>query len=646
MKNNTTAQVICLVAAGTLLSALQPAAAQKPEQPSQIWEPIVYAGDTVTLLDAVRLTLENNPNIRLQEESAGFQEGLLQEASGQFDAALLGELSYESIQQELTAGQKKIERDLREKIQQDLDNGLVQLAFAEQVLGEISMLADDPTGAQVSDPDLQANIDQVNISIRNADTPEEREELERLRDQVIQNSEQAYSELVDELRVEVERDATELENLGTPPEEEETYFGRLNLQILKPYRSGVAFGPFVEYTVSGDRFVGKPVDQDFGGKGIEDIYRGTVGFTVDVPLARDRGRAATGASERAGQIDYEASLSSIRHSANTSILLTLLSYWDAVATQESVAILTESAALQAKLVEYTQILIDADEIPAAELARVRAREAEILASVDEARRFAHEARIALSQAIGLRVEDTSHAPLPTDSFPPPPPNDALESVEIAALVREAPARRSDYDAAVQLQTSGGVLLRAAEINLRPRVDLGTRFWYNSLSESSGSLGSWVGPSYNLALDVDWPFANNTQRGKLLQAEAATNARAIEAADLERLIRSNVVQVFGSLRETLEQLDLAVEAVNYYRQSVEAEIERFRFAGATLIDTLLTEQRLREAELSQVSAGRRYAQLLAQLRFETGSLISETTEGVLVVDPQLLTVPGGEGASDG
>jgi hypothetical protein len=60
--------------------------------------------------------------------------------------------------------------------------------------------------------------------------------------------------------------------------------------------------------------------------------------------------------------------------------------------------------------------------------------------------------------------------------------------------------------------------------------------------------------------------------------------------------------------------------------------------STLIDTLLTEQRLTEALLFRTLTRQQYARLLAQLRFDTGTLIVTEDDGGMVIEENLLTLP--------
>ena len=433
--------------------------------------------------------------------------------------------------------------------------------------------------------------------------------------------------------------------LGPMPRVNQDYSGSLNLQLAKQYRNGITLTPFLDLNGSGTGYKGKPNNSDFGGKGIVDSYTSQLGFTVNIPLGRNAGVETTGAAERAAQIDYEASLSALTHAASNSVLNTVLAYWSLVAAQERVKVLQENLALQSKLLELTQTLIQADELPRSEMARSQAAEANARAQVEDAKRSLHEARVTLARTMGLQVNDETNAPLASDTFPEPPAETALQALSLDGLQQEALERRYDLRAATQAQMSGRVLWRAAVLNLKRQVDLQMQFSYAGLGEDNGivdglraAVSKWTGPSGQVGLNVNWPFANNFQRGLLEQQAALYTQSQISARDLERVIRANVVLASGSLGEAALQFRQYSESVNYYKQTVDAEMEKLRVGNSTLIDTILTQEQLTNSQLALVGARQLYSQFLGQLRFETGTLVKERKEGKFITEQDIVSLP--------
>jgi outer membrane protein TolC len=130
------------------------------------------------------------------------------------------------------------------------------------------------------------------------------------------------------------------------------------------------------------------------------------------------------------------------------------------------------------------------------------------------------------------------------------------------------------------------------------------------------------------------MGNNFLRGQLLQREADAEQREIASADLQRQVKLRVVRASRSLEEAVARVQQAEEAARHYRATVEAEVERLRSGEVTLLDTVLTEQQATESLLAVIAARQDLAQLVAELRFEAGSLLADGA----VMPLNLVTLP--------
>ena len=446
-----------------------------------------------------------------------------------------------------------------------------------------------------------------------------------------------------------------LRRLGGIAEIERTQTGTLSLKLFKQFRTGITFAPFLDVTGSSLDWVGKANSSDFGGPGSVDTYTSTVGFSLVIPFGRGHGRESTGAREQAANIDYEATRSALTHTAATSVLNTLIGYWDLVAAQETLAVQESSLELQTKLVEMVTALVQGDEMPRSEISRMKARLAEVEAQVEDARRRLYESRVSLASVIGLDVQHGEQAPMAAEGFPVYPSREAVSELPVGQLADLAMGRRYDLLSAQQLESSGKVLWRAAVIDLAPIADLDMRVSYSGLHEGGtvangidGSLlGSWVGPSAKVGFNYEQPIGNNVQEGRLEQQTAQYRTRAINSRNLARLIRANLVKSVGSLEEALAQLDSYREAAGYYQEAVDNEFEKLRYGRSTLIDAITTQRRQVGATLALVGSQKTVAQLLSQLKFESGTMVVEGPDGEPQIAPNLTSLPettGGAGGS--
>jgi outer membrane protein TolC len=306
-----------------------------------------------------------------------------------------------------------------------------------------------------------------------------------------------------------------------------------------------------------------------------------------------------------------------------SALDTIRAYWNLRAVQDSYEIAQRSLATQTRIRELTQGLIQAGDLPRVELSRVQASEARAQARLSDAARSRHEARVGLATTIGIAVTDDD-ATLPTarDPFPAVPEPALLDESLIMALVNEAVTQRYDIQAATREEEAGQLLMRSARTDLRMKLDLGGKVFLTALDEKlvSQALDRWVGPSTNVALDFEKPFGNNSARGRLQQREAELGRLQISIVDLRRRTSLDVIRAARSLREAATRVQQAEAAVNFYRATTDAEVERLRAGESTLINVILTEDQQTSALLTLSSARRDLANLIAELRFAVGGLV--------------------------
>jgi len=627
--------LLVFVASSAIAGAAPP---QRPYEP-----PVVqFDSDGIGLLEAVRLALANDPNIKLQDAGVLLQQGAAQEQTGAFDITLSGDFNYEYRQQELRESRKKTEREKRDGLNQAIDEYEAYVGPANRTLDTLEGIRGNQGLGQVSIPDdplLESQIKFIDLLILDeaAGSPL-RLELESVRESIINENISVLSSEIQQTLVSLD-DAKRLrEQLGDVPNDEVLQNGGLSLQLGKQFRSGSVFMPFMDAKWESDNFRGKLRDSEFGGKGIEDLFTARLGFDVVAPLGRGWGSDVTGAGERAANVDLEASRYALQHQASASVLASALAYWDLRAARGAVEVAQISVDLQERLLQATRQLILNGDFAQAEGARVQASQARSLARREDALRDHIQARVNLAVVMGIAVtanDDT--LPRAADEFPQVPDGSVFEVEELAALLNEAVGQRRDLMAANSLQDSGMILARAAELNQRPVIDLQATMWATALEERDAP-GRWVGPSAKVGLDFERPFGNNVQQGRYAQANADLEQRSIDASDLDRVVKLAVVRAARSLDEAAEAVRQAQQSVDFYQLTLESELQKLSAGDSTLIDSIQTEEQRTFSLIDLVRAQNEYAKLLVQLRFESGNLVSYDNGTSEVTQQDLITVP--------
>lgn len=649
---------LCLAILAPVLFLCGPTAAGADEQrpADEPYSPPVVSFNEdergLGLLDAVRLTLEHDPRIKLRDAETDLKEGVLREVSGQFDLTLRADGSFQYTQEELRDSVKESEIENRRQLDEaipvvtqranDLSQAIVTLRDPRAVSdpGSVDFTAGITDAALQDDLALlQAQL--IFLTDLIARTPDAtlRQDLIRIRQQAVDAANRRFAEQAEEIAGLPERLRKLREDLGDAPEDQWAKDVNVHAELTKLFRSGILVAPYFDGTYSARNYVGKDsTDPEQGGLGIKDLYRAELGFEIIVPLKRGLGRASVAAAENAARADLEASSLLLLHQKSQSVLATLLAYWDLRAAQDQVEVARRSVKLQGRLVFVTRELIKANDVPRSDEARVLASQADAQARLEAAERRLNETRLNLVEVMGVSVHDARAAPLASDAFPGA--SGALVATDgtVAALADEALGRRHDHRATFKVQEAGRVLARAAQLDTRRLVNLDLRVFGTSVNEESPDLDSWVFRSGSAAVEVEVPFKNNTLEGRRMQREASLEQARIDTSDLARTIKLNVVRLARSLSVASEQLKKAEQAVGYYDQTIKDEQDKLKAGASTLVDTILTEQQTTSARITRVNAQREFAGLLARLRFEAGLLVLDADVGGRVSEGSLSDIP--------
>ena len=661
-----TVQAVGIIVLITLAGAPRRGAAQTVAVPTgqtgeQREAPVMrFDPQGIDLAQAVSITLQNSPDIRLAETSATQALGFAQTQIGLFDTNFLGNSSYNYQRQLLTPTAFLGEVLQRQNLVQQRDDQASTIRRLNTLRNQLNIMSGLPPecgtaniAAQLAalrrlDPDSATELEIIDALCASANQVDPSQGLRRdlltVRQRIVADTITRVSEGVTEALAAEAFLNKFVTNLGPAPDQEYFDNSAFGVSLNRLFRSGISFSPFFNGTGQGSNFIGKPFSSDCeagpcGGKGQFPLYTMKTGLNAFVPLARGLGAAATAAPERSALINEQAARLDVQHQASVSALTTINAYWSLRGAQDNVEIAQRSVELQGRVLQLTRQTIAAGNLPAVELARVQASEARSQSVLRDAQVAVHQARVALATAMGVAVgSDDATLPRARDPFPPPPDATSVDEQRLAQLATDGLAQRRDVTALLRRAEAAQVQVRGAELNLKPRIDVDGGVHYTGLDEEviTRAFKRWVGPSYRIGLNVEKPFGNNTQEGLLVEAQAGSLSSQISSADLRRQVRLDVVRTGRSLIEAIERLRLAQDSVRYYQQTIDAELARYQIGEVTLIDTITTEAQQSEARRALVAAQQELAQLIAELRFETGTLVPDAAAAVTAQD--LITVP--------
>ncbi|HEX2224172.1 MAG TPA: TolC family protein [Thermoanaerobaculia bacterium] len=400
----------------------------------------------------------------------------------------------------------------------------------------------------------------------------------------------------------------------TDREEERTLVNTVG--VTKRFRSGLSIEPDLSLSRSEDTLAGGP------GANV-----GTVGFTFRQPLLRGRGREAVAAGELSAERQLAASRIDVRQTVSERVLAVVFQYWNYKAAVLNLGILLETEARSRELMATTRRLIESDITPAAELVLLEANLAAQEVSRIAGERAVFAARQDLGREIGLDPRQIGGLPAPADDFPVVTPAEVPPAAETDRLIAGALARRDDLRAARERQESVVALLRAADNLMKPQLDLIVRPSYSGFVEGTGP-GDFYSPlfrnvpglSTSFGFSLSWPTFNGEARGLRLQREAALRESALIVEAFEKIIGADVPTALDAVARQAQRLQKAEEAVRLFERAVSNEEKKLRAGSSTLLDLINQQDRLTAARQSRVSAQLDLALALAELRFQTGTLL--------------------------
>jgi outer membrane protein len=354
---------------------------------------------------------------------------------------------------------------------------------------------------------------------------------------------------------------------------------------------------------------------------------GKISFGVTAPLLKNAGVATVGAPLFAAQAQLEAARYSLVFTNSQTVLGATVDYWAYLSARKNLDIAISAEQNAQTLVEQVQKLIAADENPASDIDLAVASRADRSASRVAAEQAVIDTRRVLARQMGMSVQQMFKLPLPADDYP----DFDVDKIDFARdterLVLLALEKRADLESNRQLKLAAGYLVTAARNNLKPELDLSVGGSYAGLAEGANIdayerayYTNRYGPSFNVSLSFTWPIGNSQARGALISALAQESTAVITIRDLEATIASNVTTEVAGLKHSVQQLAESVESVRRYTTALKNELTKRQAGTATLLDVVNMEDRLVAAQLSEISAHQAYAVAIAQLRYETGTLV--------------------------
>lgn len=528
-----------LAAAGLVAVVVsRPAGAQELRVPgseyltpqTEISAPPALPKPAVTLTDAVRLTVQNNPEVRRGRQALASAVARAQQARGPFDAIVKARPGYKYLYNEIAPFIRSGEDDKRRQLY------IVYTAFDEvnrAVLRQLQSLDPRepacPIGFTVpgleNDPFLLDRLDPAETGIRSIERDlqspsgvalEASLGIVRLRDicnpsPILPNiypeafadfwrSVNAISSLnlnnvidtftqfprenllhVSEITEAVStRALLALERLGAVPDDEVRKNESIDLSWSKLFRSGLNVSAQGHYESEERNFHEKSLDPSFGGLAVNPRFPSSISLTTNVPLLKGRGAVTVAASERAARYAIDAQRAQLRFVLASEVFRTVFAYLSLQANQLTVQYLEESLARQGQIVEITQARFKSGDVVRIDVDRAQARRARVQSSLAQAKANLANAQSTLARSMGVDLDAAGTLPSAADALAP---SAARALASVTAPIDAAIAARQDLRSLDQLRRASQALADGASADLRRNLDFSLTAGLNTLYES-------------------------------------------------------------------------------------------------------------------------------------------------------------------
>ena len=588
----------------------------------------------ITLIDAVRMTLAQNPTIKLAVQDVHAAQASVTSIQGNFDHRLTAFYDYKNRTQELTDSEKDKARADYQALRELFNTGNIMLQRIEDVrTGKLPADEFDLDGTPITDSNSA-----LNGGSNQNNTEQGITDLENFRDAQIDaiikllsgnvnipNADQASKLATKAVLAQQElfrrmRDGA-LRSLQTTPPwiHSRTETQNYELALLRRFRGGPRarlFAKVDSFETALQTRAGDPR-----------INRSAIGVDIGFNLTKLGLADPFLAQERALSQDIGAKRELARDEASRQTLATVQAYWNLAASQERLErlYLSELETLASTTVALQ--MIEGGLLPAAEKSQTEARQLQAVAA-----RFAGEIELAVAQqalaiTIGLNPEDVYVAPLAADPLPPLSSIENLRSMGALPIVKHTLGYHPNLVAFRYISNANLILQEQARRDLKPdlTLDFGGDFsGYNQQTGLEGAFGVWgsnhIGPSFFVRGGLEWPFENRARRGALLSAEVATTKTRLLEDRARRELATQVALSFQKvINSTLQGRNLA-EATKRFAEGLNVERQKMQGGTATAVDIIFAEQNLTNSLLQEVAARLNHATSVAELRQSSFTLL--------------------------
>jgi outer membrane protein len=313
-------------------------------------------------------------------------------------------------------------------------------------------------------------------------------------------------------------------------------------------------------------------------------------------------------------------------------------YWNAVLASEGLAVRRKSLELAEATHAKNRRMLELGALPPLEIHRseadVASRRLDVLRGEFELRRSHDE----LKRELGIDADpELARADIELVDTPEAAATDAVDAdAAVAAALRARPEiaaleRASETDEAqvglardrsrpgLDLTASyalSGVSGTELDLSASPATVLSQ----GGLSRAFDQLGRRQFPVYTIGVTLDLPLHNRANRAALATARLEQERGRLELQEKRLDVGLEVRRAVDEVQHTQRAIELAVQARDLSKKTLESEQRKYELGAAELFLVLQEQARFAQSELALLSAKVDYQEALTRLDLATGRLL--------------------------
>jgi outer membrane protein len=187
-------------------------------------------------------------------------------------------------------------------------------------------------------------------------------------------------------------------------------------------------------------------------------------------------------------------------------------------------------------------------------------------------------------------------------------------VDTTLLLKEAMSRSPSVQSTAATLDQARSQLKASKSTYWPQLALGGSWTYNGNNQNNFGLQN----QRQANLTLNWAIFNRFARERNIDLQVSNLEIAeANAADAEHRVQSLMLGQFAQVEAAQLQIEISRQSLEASREDLRVVAERYRLGVATIVDLLVSQESLTQAELEVVNARFAYLQALAQIEAIVG-----------------------------